>query len=93
MQINTGCSWSGGKDSCYALMKAKQLGYDPKILVNMMNENGEISRSHGLPFAILQQQAAMMDLPIIAQPTTWQAPASPPTTAAAWAGSSVPVAK
>ena len=72
MQKNTGCSWSGGKDSCYALMKAKQLGYDPKILVNMMNENGEISRSHGLPFSILQQQAAMMNLPIVAQPTSWQ---------------------
>ena len=72
MQKNTGCSWSGGKDSCYALMKAKQFGYDPKILVNMMNENGEISRSHGLPFSILQQQAAMMNLPIVAQPTSWQ---------------------
>ena len=72
MLNNTGCSWSGGKDSCYALMKAKQLGYVPKILVNMMNENGKISRSHGLPISILEQQAAMMDLPIVAQPTTWQ---------------------
>jgi len=72
MQKNTGCSWSGGKDSCYALMKAKQLGYDPKILVNMMNENGKISRSHALPFSILEQQAATMNLPIVAQPTTWQ---------------------
>ncbi len=65
------CSWSGGKDSCYALIKAIQLGYEPKVLLNMMNENGEISRSHGLTLAILKQQAIQMKLPLIAIPTTW----------------------
>lgn len=66
-----GCSWSGGKDSCFALMKAIEQGVKPAVLVNMMNENGKISRSHGLPFSILGQQADAMNLPIIAQPTTW----------------------
>ena len=65
------CSWSGGKDSCFALMKAMQQGYTPVALVNMMNENGKISRSHGLPLSILQQQASAMQLPIIATPSTW----------------------
>jgi diphthine-ammonia ligase len=67
----TGCSWSGGKDSCFALMQAIKNGYTPVVLVNMMNENGKISRSHGLPFSILMQQANAMGLPIVAVPSTW----------------------
>jgi diphthine-ammonia ligase len=66
------CSWSGGKDSCYALMQALKAGHKALALVNMMNENGKISRSHGLPLSILQQQAAAMQLPVIAIPTTWE---------------------
>ncbi len=65
------CSWSGGKDSCYALMQASALGGVPKVLVNMMNENGMISRSHGLPFSLLKRQAEAMELPIITAPTSW----------------------
>ena len=67
-----GCSWSGGKDSCFAMMKAIDQGFVPSLLINMMNENGKISRSHGLPETILQQQAAAMDLPLIATATTWK---------------------
>src|SRR5882757_7570486 len=52
-------------------MQAIPQGYTPKVLINMMNENGKISRSHGLPLAVLQQQAAAMQLPIIATPSTW----------------------
>ena len=65
------CSWSGGKDSCYALMQAIKQGNQLKALVNMMNENGRISRSHGLPLSILQQQASAINVPIIATPTSW----------------------
>ncbi len=69
--MKIGCSWSGGKDSCYALMVSIQYGNQPAVIVNMMNENGKISRSHGLPLSILQQQADAMKLPLIATPTTW----------------------
>lgn len=68
-----GCSWSGGKDSCFALMQAIEHGHTAAVLLNMMNENGKISRSHGLPSSILAQQAAAMCLPIMAVPTTWEA--------------------
>ncbi|MNF24344.1 ATP-binding region [compost metagenome] len=64
-------SWSGGKDSCYAMMKAIQQGFIPKVLLNMMNENGKVSRSHGLPMFILNQQAQKMKLSLKAVPTTW----------------------
>ena len=66
-----GCSWSGGKDSCYALMKALSEGHELKALVNMMNENGRISRSHGLPLAVLKQQAQKMAVRLLAASTSW----------------------
>jgi diphthine-ammonia ligase len=71
MNKRIGCSWSGGKDSCFALMQAIHAGQIPSVLINMMNENGKISRSHGLPETILQQQATAMGLPLLAIPTTW----------------------
>jgi diphthine-ammonia ligase len=64
-------SWSGGKDSCYAMMQAMNQGLAPKVLLNMMNENGKISRSHGLPLSILNQQAQKMQLPLEGVPATW----------------------
>ncbi|HYE53925.1 MAG TPA: diphthine--ammonia ligase [Chitinophagaceae bacterium] len=65
------CSWSGGKDSCFALMRSVQQGYRLTALVNMMNEHGKISRSHGLPLQVLQQQATAIGVPIVAIPTSW----------------------
>jgi diphthine-ammonia ligase len=69
--MNTICSWSGGKDSCFALMKAKAMGYSPKVLLNVLNEEGKISRSHGIPSAILQQQAIAAGLPIRLISSSW----------------------
>ncbi|MDI3321809.1 diphthine--ammonia ligase [Pinibacter soli] len=67
-----GTSWSGGKDSCFALMQMVQQGYTPKVLINMMNENGKISRSHALPHSLLQQQADAMNLPLLTKPSSWE---------------------
>ncbi|MGG7034705.1 MAG: diphthine--ammonia ligase [Flavobacterium sp.] len=69
--MNFVSSWSGGKDSCYAMMKAVENGFIPKVILNMMNENGKISRSHGLPLAILNQQVQKMELPLEAVPASW----------------------
>lgn len=66
------CSWSGGKDSCYALMKAKQMGFIPTVLLNVLNEHGEISRSHGIPKVVLERQAEMLGLPLYAVPASWE---------------------
>lgn len=41
------------------------------VLLNMMNENGKISRSHALPHAILQQQAKSCGLPLHTVATSW----------------------
>ena len=64
-------SWSGGKDSCFALMKATEQGLKPTVLLNMMNENGKVSRSHGIPLSVLEQQAKQIDVPLVAVPASW----------------------
>ncbi|MBI2282530.1 MAG: diphthine--ammonia ligase [Bacteroidetes bacterium] len=66
------CSWSGGKDSCFALMQSIQQGCRPQVLLNVLNEEGRISRSHGIPADILQAQAAAMQLPIHLISSSWQ---------------------
>jgi uncharacterized protein (TIGR00290 family) len=66
------CSWSGGKDSCFALLQTLQMGYTPVTLLNVLNEEGKISRSHGIPAAILQKQAALAGLPIHLVASSWQ---------------------
>lgn len=66
------CSWSGGKDSCFALMKAMESGYAPKVLLNVLNEEGKISRSHGIPFPILVAQAAAAGLPLYTISSSWE---------------------
>lgn len=65
-------SWSGGKDSCYALMLTLEKGENNlEVLLNMMNENDEISRSHGLTKNLLDQQAEALDVPILKIPSSW----------------------
>ncbi|MBC8084898.1 MAG: adenosine nucleotide hydrolase, partial [Hymenobacter sp.] len=51
-------SWSGGKDSCFAFMQAARSGLQPKVLLNMLNENGRVSRSHAIARPVLARQAA-----------------------------------
>jgi len=66
------CSWSGGKDSCFALMKAIEQGYVPKILLNVLNEEGKISRSHGIPYSILEAQSKAAGLPVHLISSSWK---------------------
>ncbi|MEO5563317.1 MAG: diphthine--ammonia ligase [Chitinophagaceae bacterium] len=72
MNENILCSWSGGKDSCFALMQAMKMGFTPKVLLNVLNEEGKISRSHGIPSAILQKQAAQAGLPVHLISSSWE---------------------
>lgn len=72
MNRNCLCSWSGGKDSCFALMQSVTQGYQPKVLLNVLNEAGKISRSHGIPLAVLERQANACGLPLKAISSSWQ---------------------
>ena len=64
-------SWSGGKDSALALVRARAQGGLPVGLLNMLAETGERSRSHGLPVEILHAQAAALGLPIVFGQASW----------------------
>ncbi len=65
------CSWSGGKDSCYVFHLAVAQGLDPGVLLNVLNEYGDRSRSHGIPKEILEAQASALQLPIHFFESTW----------------------
>jgi uncharacterized protein (TIGR00290 family) len=65
------CSWSGGKDSAFALHEARRAGADPRLLVSMMVESGERSRSHGLSRELLAAQADAVGLPIEFGAASW----------------------
>jgi diphthine-ammonia ligase len=43
----------------------------PKYLFTMLTEDGKISRSHGLPRTLLEQQALQLGIPIIFNSATW----------------------
>ena len=66
-------SWSGGKDSCLAMHRAMQAGARVEVLVNMMVENGERSRSHGLRSEAIQEQARALGLRREGTATSWKA--------------------
>lgn len=65
------CSFSGGKDSCLALHRAFQEGGRPGRLFTMLDETGKRSRSHALPPAVLERQAASMGIPLHVACATW----------------------
>ena len=67
------CSWSGGKDSCFALMQAVKQGCQPAVLLNVLNETGLRSRSHGISPALLEQQAEATGIPLHTISSSWQA--------------------
>lgn len=64
-------SWSGGKDSCFAAIKAIAQGYQPEVLLNVLNEEGSFSRSHRIPKTILETQARLFQIPIQLIPASW----------------------
>ena len=65
------CSWSGGKDSCLALYKAIGNGGIPKALLTMLAEDGERTRSHGLPIGLVRCQAQKLGIPLVVCKSLW----------------------
>ncbi len=65
-------SWSGGKDSALACYRAMK---DPQIQVacflNMLDETGTRSRSHGLSPELLQLQANAAGVLMVQRSATW----------------------
>ncbi|MEP3389639.1 MAG: diphthine--ammonia ligase [Reichenbachiella sp.] len=69
--MKIGCSWSGGKDSCFALMKQIEQGDQLKVVMNVMDEKQEYSKSHGLTQEVLRAQAKALQVPIQLASASW----------------------
>ena len=54
-----------------AYHKAVQHGVKPKVLLNVLNEFGDRSRSHGIPKEILLAQAQCINTPIEFIASSW----------------------
>jgi uncharacterized protein (TIGR00290 family) len=64
-------SWSGGKDSCLALWRARQAGLAVPLLITAMDESGLRARSHGVPPELLQAQAASLGAQLRFYQASW----------------------
>src|SRR5262245_3726863 len=64
-------SWSGGKDSCAALARARSL-FDIVVMVTMFDEEAARSRSHGLRPEVLAAQADRLGLRQVVGRCTWE---------------------
>jgi diphthine-ammonia ligase len=63
------CSWSGGKDSCYAYYLAKKEGHEIISLLTMMMSESK-SNFHMIPSSILDAQAKSIGIPLSKQKAT-----------------------
>src|SRR5918999_377958 len=55
-------SWSGGKDCCLAMHRARAAGLEIRYLLAMFDETGERTRSHAIPREVMQAQADALGL-------------------------------
>lgn len=65
------CSWSGGKDSCLALKRAIDSGYEITHLVTMFDESGERSRSHAVSPEVMRRQVESLGIQLITPQASW----------------------
>ncbi len=71
--MKTFVSWSGGKEASLSFYRATQnKDFEVSYLLNMIAEDGEHSRTHGIGSMLLQLQADALGIPIIQQKTSWQ---------------------
>jgi len=64
-------SWSGGKDCCLALHRARASGLDVRILLAMFDETGARTRSHAVPHEVMRAQAEALGLEQVAPRASW----------------------
>jgi uncharacterized protein (TIGR00290 family) len=70
--LKVAISWSGGKDCCLALHLASECGLTPSVLLCMMDDIRDYSRSNGVQKHILEMQAQSLNLPIYFVKSSWE---------------------
>ncbi len=63
-KMNLISSWSGGKDSCLALYKARQQGYQIRGLLNFISAAYKRCCFHGLANELMHAQAHSLGIPL-----------------------------
>jgi len=69
-KVKTFVSWSGGKDAALSYYRVME-NFHVTHLLNMVAEDGRISRSHGIRTDVLRMQAEAMSLPIVQIRSSW----------------------
>jgi len=65
-------SWSGGKETVLSFYKAMSDDRtEVAYLLNMVSEDGRLSRSHGVGSALLRKQAEAIGIPIVQKKSSW----------------------
>jgi len=63
-------SWSGGKDSCFAVHEAIDKGYEISHLVNFISREFHRVSFHGTEARLIQLQSQAMGIPLLQKETT-----------------------
>ena len=58
-------SWSGGKDSCFAMHRLREAGYEIVALLSMVSNEYQRNHVHGIPFEPLEMQAEALGIPLV----------------------------
>jgi diphthine-ammonia ligase len=69
--LRAAISWSGGKDSCLALLLAGEAGLKVQVLLTMVDPDG-LSKSHALPEILISAQAQAMGVRAVFVPAGLQ---------------------
>lgn len=64
-------SWSGGKESCFAVYQAIKQGYKISCLVNFIYGNSGRVNFHGTEPGLIQLQSRLTGIPLLQRETTW----------------------
>jgi diphthine-ammonia ligase len=71
--VNAFVSWSGGKETALAFYKiVKETEIAVVRFLNMVNQNGKRSRSHGVSSEMLRVQAEAIGIPVTQVNCTWE---------------------
>ena len=70
-KIKAFVSWSGGKDAALSYYRVMEK-FHVTHLLNMIAEDGKVSRSHGIRTDILRMQAEAMGLHIVQPKSSWE---------------------
>jgi asparagine synthase (glutamine-hydrolysing) len=67
--MKVGILFSGGKDSCFAMYLAKQMGYEISCLISIISKNKESYMFHTPSISKTLEQSKVMDIPLIIKET------------------------